>query len=316
MSLPQRCAVVGAGTMGPGMALMLARTGSQVKVMDLTEELLERARRAVRAAGEALVGVAEMTQEGLEEALGRISYTTAVEEAVRDAEFVIEAVPERLEIKNNVYAQLETYAPDSAILASNTSGIPITKLQEGSRLPGRIVGMHWSNPPHIIPVIEVIKGAQTDDHAVAVTRALTEAMGHIPVTVKRDVPGFVENRVLYAIMREALHLLEEDVASAEDIDRTVQWGIGFKLAVIPPLALLDVAGLDIYNSVASYLNADLSASAEVSPVVKERVQAGHLGVKTGRGLFEYGEGELPKLMQRRMALLLKLKQAIYNTATE
>jgi len=295
---------------------MLARTGSQVKVMDLTEELLERARRAVRAAGEALVGVAEMTQEGLEEALGRISYTTSVEEAVRDAEFVIEAVPERLEIKNNVYAQLETYAPDSAILASNTSGIPITKLQEGSRLPGRIVGMHWSNPPHIIPVIEVIKGAQTDDHAVAVTRALTEAMGHIPVTVKRDVPGFVENRVLYAIMREALHLLEEDVASAEDIDRTVQWGIGFKLAVIPPLALLDVAGLDIYNSVASYLNADLSASAEVSPVVKERVQAGHLGVKTGRGLFEYGEGELPKLMQRRMALLLKLKQAIYNTATE
>src|SRR5690606_35455188 len=158
----------------------------------------------------------------------------------------LEAVPERLDVKQQVFEQLEGIVAKDTILASNTSGIPITKLQVGRSHPGRIVGMHWSNPPHVIPLIEVIRGEKTEDHVAEFVRAFTEEMGYVPVTVKKDVEGFVENRILYAIMREALHLLEEGVASAEDIDLAVQWGIGFKLAGIGPLALLDVAGLDIY----------------------------------------------------------------------
>jgi 3-hydroxybutyryl-CoA dehydrogenase/5-formyl-3-hydroxy-2-methylpyridine 4-carboxylate dehydrogenase len=124
------------------------------------------------------------------------------------------------------------------------------------------------------------------------------------------VPGFVENRILYAIMREALHLLDQEVASAEDIDAIVKWGVGYKLSVIGPLELLDVAGLDIYHSVASYLNADLNASSEVSAIVRDKVAKGELGIKSGKGLFEYESDEIPALMQRRMRLLLGAKRAL------
>jgi len=135
----------------------------------------------------------------------------------------------------------------------------------------------------------------------------------IPVLVRRDVPGFVENRILYAIMREALHLLEEGIASAEDIDTITKWGIGYKLAVIGPLELLDVAGLDIYDSVASYLNADLSSRRDVSPLIRQKVEAGELGIKTGRGLFAYTPEQIPQLMQRRMKLLLASRRALSST---
>ena len=173
------------------------------------------------------------------------------------------------------------------MLASNTSGIPITTLGAAVSDPGRVVGMHWSNPPHVIPVIEVIRGEKTSQEAVDLTWAMVEKIGMVPAEVKRDVAGFVENRILYAIMREALHLLDEGVASAEDIDKITKWGIGYKLAVIGPLELLDMAGLDIYTAVASYLNKDLSNDTGISSTVTSKVDEGKLGIKTQGGLFEY-----------------------------
>jgi 3-hydroxybutyryl-CoA dehydrogenase/5-formyl-3-hydroxy-2-methylpyridine 4-carboxylate dehydrogenase len=170
--------------------------------------------------------------------------------------------------------------------------------------------MHWSNPPHIIPVIEVIRGVKTSDGTVATTHAVINNIEMIPVDVLRDIPGFVENRILYAIMREALHLVEQGVAAPDAVDEIVKWGVGFKLAAIPPLQLLDVAGLDIYNSVASYLNADLSTEQGVSSTITEKVNTGDLGIKTGRGLFEYQPGEIPTLMQARMRMLLDVKKAL------
>jgi 3-hydroxybutyryl-CoA dehydrogenase/5-formyl-3-hydroxy-2-methylpyridine 4-carboxylate dehydrogenase len=170
--------------------------------------------------------------------------------------------------------------------------------------------MHWSNPPHLIPVIEIIRGERTGDSVVAATREVVERLGMLPVVVQRDVPGFVENRILYAIMREALHLLEEGIATPEDIDTITRWGIGYKLAVIGPLELLDVAGLDIYHSVASYLNADLSSRTDVSPLVRQKVAAGELGIKTGKGLFAYTAESIPPLMQRRMRLLLASRKTL------
>jgi 3-hydroxybutyryl-CoA dehydrogenase/5-formyl-3-hydroxy-2-methylpyridine 4-carboxylate dehydrogenase len=143
--------------------------------------------------------------------------------------------------------------------------------------------MHWSNPPHLIPVIEVIRGEQTSDETAQKTVGIVEKIGMVPAMVDRDVAGFVENRILYAIMREALHLLDEGVASAEAIDTITKWGIGYKLAVIGPLELLDMAGLDIYTSVASYLNKSLNASPDVSKTVTDKVAAGKTGNQdTGR----------------------------------
>jgi 3-hydroxybutyryl-CoA dehydrogenase/5-formyl-3-hydroxy-2-methylpyridine 4-carboxylate dehydrogenase len=247
-------------------------------------------------------------------ARSRILLTLDQAAALRDADVVVEAIPERLDVKRQFFAEAERQTRPNAILASNTSGIPITELGQAVTRPERVVGMHWSNPPHLIPVIEVIRGARTSDSTVEAMRRLVSRLEMIAVVVRRDVPGFVENRILYAVMREALHLLEEGIATAEDIDTIVKWGIGYKLAVIGPLELLDVAGLDIYDNVASYLNGALSRRTDVSPLVKAKVAAGELGIKTGKGLFAYSPEGVPTLMQRRMRLLLASRKALSGIA--
>jgi len=303
-------AVVGAGTMGPGMAAMFAAHGFDVRVADVKSEVLDRAPGTVDVVLKTLVGGGFLPRADADAAPSRLTYTVDVDAAVSGAEFVVEAIPERLDVKQRFFAEIEPRVAEATILASNTSGLPITKLGEAVKRPGRVVGMHWSNPPHLIPVIEIIRGAQTDDATVAATREVVERLAMLPVVVRRDVPGFVENRILYAIMREALHLLEEGIATPEDIDTITKWGIGYKLAVIGPLELLDVAGLDIYHSVASYLNADLSSRADVSPLVQQKVAAGELGLKTGKGLFSYTPQGIPPLMQRRMQLLVASRKAL------
>jgi len=307
-------AVVGAGTMGPGMSAVFASHGFDVRLADIKPDVLERAKATVEVVYKTLIGGGLLSAADADAGRGRLRYTTDVREAVRGAGFVVEAIPERLGLKQQFFAEAEREVSPEAILASNTSGIPITKLGEAVARPERVVGMHWSNPPHLIPVVEVIRGERTSQATVDATRRIVERVGMIPVVVRRDVPGFVENRILYAIMREALHLLEEGIASAEDIDTITRWGIGYKLAVIGPLELLDVAGLDIYDSVASYLNADLSRRADVSPLIKRKVEAGELGIKTGRGLFEYTPDGIAALMQRRMRLLLASRRALSEPA--
>lgn len=303
-------AVVGAGTMGPGMSAMFASHGFQTRLADIKPEILDRARSTVETVLNVLVGGGLLAATDASRARTRLSYTVDVLEAVAGADFVIEAIPERLDLKQRFFADAEPQVPADAILASNTSGIPITELGRAVQRPERVVGMHWSNPPHLIPVIEIIRGERTSDAAVETTKGVVERLGMIPVLVRRDVPGFVENRILYAIMREALHLLEEAIASPGDIDTITKWGIGYKLAVIGPLELLDMAGLDIYQSVASYLNADLSSRRDVSPLVRQKVAAGQLGIKTGQGLFAYAPERVPELMQRRMRMLLALRKAL------
>jgi 3-hydroxybutyryl-CoA dehydrogenase/5-formyl-3-hydroxy-2-methylpyridine 4-carboxylate dehydrogenase len=256
------------------------------------------------------VQVGFATSDEVDSGRERLHYTADVPGALRGADFVLEAIPERLDLKQAFFRDAEREVKEDVVLASNTSGIPITELGCALCRPERLVGMHWSNPPHLIPVIEVVRGTQTGDAAVETTRRLAERLGMIPVIVHRDVPGFVENRILYAILREALNLLEARVIDAQDIDTIVRWGIGYKLAVIGPLELLDVAGLDIYYNVASYLNADLSRRTDVSPLVREKVARGELGVKTGRGLFAYRPEDLPALTERRMRRLVAVRRAL------
>ena len=306
----QIVAVVGAGTMGPGVAAVVASHGLKVRLYDIKPEILERARNTVDTVYETLLAADFLTEDQVAQGNEGLEFALDLKEALEGVDFVIETIPEDLEVKQSFFRQAEQMVPKKTILASNTSGIPITKLAKACRHPGRVIGMHWSNPPHVIPVIEVIQGAKTEDATVVATRELIERLDMIPVDVLRDVPGFVENRILYAIMREALHLLDQEVASAEDIDAIVKWGVGYKLSVIGPLELLDVAGLDIYHSVASYLNADLNASSEVSAIVRDKVAKGELGIKSGKGLFEYESDEIPALMQRRMRLLLGAKRAL------
>jgi 5-formyl-3-hydroxy-2-methylpyridine 4-carboxylic acid 5-dehydrogenase len=305
-----KVAVIGAGTMGPGMAATIARHDFDTTLYDVKPEQLEKARGTVDFVYTTLTGGGFMTAEDAEAGRARITYTTDLPEALNGADFVLETVPERKDLKHQVFKEIEALVGDDVILASNTSGIPISELASVTRVPARVVGMHWSNPPHLIPVIEVIRGEQTSEETARKTVEIVEKIGMVPAIVDRDVAGFVENRILYAIMREALHLLDEGVASAEAIDTITKWGIGYKLAVIGPLELLDMAGLDIYTSVASYLNKSLSASPEVSKTVTDKVAAGQLGIKTQGGLFDYTPERIQGLQQQRGRKLVATRKAL------
>jgi 3-hydroxybutyryl-CoA dehydrogenase/5-formyl-3-hydroxy-2-methylpyridine 4-carboxylate dehydrogenase len=169
--------------------------------------------------------------------------------------------------------------------------------------------MHWSNPPHLIPMIEVIPGEQTSRETVDATAELVRRIGYHPVEEK-EVPGFVENRILYAILRECLDLVDRGIISPEGLDLNVRWGIGYKLAVIGPMELLDMAGLDIYNAVGSYLNQDLSTSGEVSKTIRDRIEQGRLGMKTGGGLYDYTPEQIEQLRAHRAGKLVAVRKAL------
>jgi 3-hydroxybutyryl-CoA dehydrogenase/5-formyl-3-hydroxy-2-methylpyridine 4-carboxylate dehydrogenase len=305
MSRFTHVAVMGTGTMGPGMGAVLARAGMQVRMFDTSPEALERAKAGYDLAWGVLDRLETPAVAG-----GSASYVDSVEGALDGAEFVIEAVPEKVDLKQRVYAEYEKHVGPDVILASNTSGIPATKIAENLEHPERVVVMHWSNPPHLIPMIEVVPGEKTSKAAVDGTMAVIEDIGYYPCLLKKEVPGFVENRVLYAIMRECLALVDEGVIDREELDLNVKWGIGYKLAVIPPMQLLDMAGMDIYTMVASYLNPDLSNATEVSPTIRGLVEQGRLGMKTKGGLFDYTDEEVGQLRAQRGAKLVAVRKAL------
>ena len=304
MAKVRRASVIGTGTMGPGMGAVLARAGIETALFDVSTEALERARAGVALAAGVLDRLDAPTAPG-----GSVRFETDLVAAVGGADLVLEAIPEKLELKQDLFRELESLVPEGTILASNTSGIPITQIASVCERPGRVVGTHWSNPPHLIPMIEVIPGKQTSPDVIEASCALVRRFGYHPV-VEREVPGFVENRILYAILRECLDLVDRGIIDPKGLDLNVRWGIGYKLAVIGPMELLDMAGLDIYRAVGSYLNPDLSTSAEVSKTIRDLIEQGRLGMKTGGGLYDYTPEEIERLRAQRAAKLVAVRKAL------
>ena len=285
-SLPRIATVIGSGTMGPGIAATLARAGVTVRLYDISADAIAKAEAAYGVVQGVLAAVDSPSADG-----GSVSFGTDLDEALADTELIIEAVPEKLELKKSVLADLESRVADDVIIATNTSGIPITTMAESMTVPGRLIGMHWSNPPHLIPMIEIIPGEATDEALVGKLIEIVKAFDYTPV-LEKEIAGFVENRVLYAILRECMALLEEGIVTPEGLDACVKWGIGYKLSVIGPTRLLDMAGLDIYQAVSSYLNKELDVSTETPQLIKDKIAAGQLGFKSGGGMYEYGEGDV------------------------
>jgi 3-hydroxyacyl-CoA dehydrogenase len=300
----RRAAVIGTGTMGPGMGAVLARAGIDTALFDVSAEALERAKAGAELAAGVLDRLDAVKADG-----GGLRFEQELGAALEGADFVLEAVPEKLELKQELFPRLEEGAGPDAILASNTSGISIPKIAEVCERPERVVGMHWSNPPHLIPMIEVIPGEQTSQGTVDATSELVRRVGYHPV-VEKEVPGFVENRILYAILRECLDLVDRGIIDPEGLDLNVRWGIGYKLAVIGPMELLDMAGLDIYNAVGSYLNSDLSTSGEVSSTIRGLIDQGRLGMKTGGGIYDYTPEQIDELRARRAGKLVAVRKAL------
>ncbi|WP_431779969.1 3-hydroxyacyl-CoA dehydrogenase NAD-binding domain-containing protein [Microbacterium aurantiacum] len=285
-SLPSIATVVGSGTMGPGIAATLARAGVTVRLYDISAEAIERAEAAYGVVQNVLEAVDSPSAPG-----GSVAFGTDLDAALESTELIIEAVPERLDLKQRVLADLEARIADDVIIATNTSGIPITTMAESMTVPGRLIGMHWSNPPHLIPMIEIIPGEATDPQLVDKLTEIVKAFNYVPV-LEKEIAGFVENRVLYAILRECMALLDEGIVTPEGLDACVKWGIGYKLSVIGPTRLLDMAGLDIYQAVSGYLNKELDVSTETPQLITDKIAAGKLGFKSGAGMYEYGPGDV------------------------
>ena len=278
-----RIGVVGAGTMGNGISQTLALAGIDVVMTDIAQAQLDRAAAAISGSLDRLVKKEKMSAEQRAAALTRIRTTTDLG-ALKDCALVIEAATENLALKLKIFAQLDELAPASAVIASNTSSISITRLAAATKRPDKVIGMHFFNPVPVMALVELIRGLQTSDETYAAVEALTKRIGKAPVRV-RNSPGFVVNRMLCPMINEAIFALAEGLATAEQIDQAMKLGANHPIG---PLALADLVGLDVELAVMQVLYESFKdPKYRPAPLLVEMVEAGYLGRKTGRGFFTY-----------------------------
>lgn len=276
--------MVGAGTMGHGIAQVAAMAGAETTLIDRTEELVERGLRQIRANLEKGIEHGKVDPAARDATIERLC--GAVDTARIDGiDLAVEAVPEQLELKRDVFGELEAAAPETAILASNTSSLSITAIQEGLEHPDRVVGLHFFNPVHIMPLVEVVHGTATSPETLDAAVAWVRSIGKEPIVV-RDAPGFASSRLGVALGLEAMRMLEEGVASAGDIDTAMTLGYRHPMG---PLELTDLVGLDVRLHIAEHLHEALGERFRPPQILREKVERGELGKKTGRGFFDWPE---------------------------
>jgi len=299
-------AVVGAGLMGHGIGAIFALHGHNVMLADISQELLSNARIKISEDFDRYVQAGLMDREQCNSALDRIRTTLDMREAVSSADLVVEAVVEKIDVKVQVFSQLDALAPSHAILASNTSGLPITRIASSTSRPDRVIGTHFWNPPLLMRAVEVVRGEQTSDHTVETTRSILEEVGKKPVVVSRDVPGQIGIRILYAMLREAISLVEKGVATPEDVDTVIREALGSRLSILGVLELADLSGLDLTLTVSNNLFKDLDASKEPQTLLREKVAQGETGVKSGKGFYDWSKRSAQAVIKKRDEHLLKL----------
>lgn len=298
----QQIAVIGAGLMGHGIALTLAKSGQYVAITDPDEatraSVSARLRQSMQAMGDDAVTIGK--------ALKMIEIFNSTAGAVREANVVFEAAPEKMALKQSIFAEIEKHAPETCILASNTSVMPITEIMSGLRLKNRAVGTHWWNPPHMIPLVEVVKTEWTDAAVADNMMALLASAGKTPVLVEKDVPGFIGNRLQHALWREAVSLVENGICDAEAVDTVIKASFGRRLAVLGPLENADLVGTDLTLDIHENVLADIEARRGPSPYLKQLVEDGRLGMKTGEGFRKWTEAEANAVRTRVANHLRKL----------
>lgn len=281
----QKICVTGAGQMGAQIAIQAAMHGFQVTLHDINEEQLETALSGNRKHLQRRVDKGKMRAEDMDATFERLNTTSSLEEACREADFVIEAVVEILDVKKEVFAQLDRLCPEHTILATNSSYLGNSEIASATRRPEKVVNMHFFYPPLVMKLVEVVKGEQTSDDTTQCTAALASAMGKQPVILHKELSGFLVNRILRAISNEAYYLLENGVASFEDIDRACQMGLNHPMG---PFMLGDFSGLDIgYEARMELYRKTGDENLKPAPSLERRVQRGDLGRKTGRGFYDY-----------------------------
>jgi len=279
----QNIAVLGAGIMGRGIAYVAALGGYNTVLQDTSREQLEKATNDISAILEKGVAMGRVIDQEAVEARRRLRTVTSLDDAARQADLVIEAVPERMELKIEIFAQLDRVAPAHAILASNTSSLSITEMAAATRRASQIVGMHFFNPVHRMKLLELVRALETSEKTLAQCEEVGRKMGKECVTV-RESPGFVTSRINAMIGNEAFYMLQEGVASAADIDKALKLGLNHPMG---PFELVDLVGLDTRLSILRFLHRTLGEKFRPCPLIEQYVAAGRLGRKSGRGVYEY-----------------------------
>lgn len=302
----RQTAVIGAGLMGHGIALVLARAGQYVRITDPTDaaraSVSERIASSLKAMGEPI--------ETIPKILKKIEICASTADTVHDAEVVFEAAPEKLELKQTIFAEIEAHAPETCILASNTSVMPITKIMSQLRLKGRAVGTHWWNPPHMIPLVEVVSTEWTEGAVVDDMMALLADAGKTPVRVNKDVPGFIGNRLQHALWREAISLVENGICDAESVDTVIKASFGRRLAVLGPLENADLVGTDLSLDIHENVLFDLESRQGPSPYLEQLVADGRLGMKSGEGFMTWTPEKADQTRARVAEHLRKLEDIL------
>jgi 3-hydroxybutyryl-CoA dehydrogenase len=277
----RQIAVIGTGTMGRGIAYLSAVAGYDTVLFDVEAAALDAARASIESTLRTGVGKNKITETDATLAFARLHLAQDLEPAVRAADLIVEAVPETFDLKKDLFAQADLFCSEETIMASNTSSISISRLAGAVERRDRFVGLHFFNPPHVMKLIEIVRGERTSDDTVAQVREVAEKMGKTPIIV-RDSPGFATSRLGVAIGLEAMRMLEEGVASAEDIDRAMELGYNHPMG---PLRLTDLVGLDVRLGIAEYLASTLGPRFEPPQILRDKVAQGKLGKKTGEGFY-------------------------------
>ncbi len=304
----KRVSVVGAGLMGHGIAQEFAIAGLEVRIHDLSDEILQGAAKDIGANLRMLAEIGLVTQDQARSAPDRIQFSANLEDIVDSSDFVIEAISENLTLKQDVFRSLDELCPERTILASNTSSLLPSKLASATRRPDKVLVTHYFNPPHLLPLVEVVRGDKTSDETVNTVYDLLTRVGKSPVIIQKEVPGFVGNRLQAALFREAISLVAKGVASPQDVDMVIKSGFGRRLAAAGVFEVWELAGWDLILTIAENLQPELESSPTVSPLLRERVERGELGTKTGKGFYEWTPDSAESLRERIAQVLTTLAQ--------
>lgn len=297
--------IIGCGTMGHSIALAAAWAGLPVKLHGINSEETQRAQSAIMDKLRMLSENGLLDVNSVELVENRISITHSIDEIAAMSSFIIETIPENIDMKRDLFSYLDKVCGPEVILATNTSGLSPSVIASGTSNPQRIVATHFWNPAHLVPLVEVIRGEKTSDETVKRAFDLLKYMKKKPIEVKKEVPGFVGNRLQFALFREAQYILEQGIASKEDIDAAVTYGIGRRLPVTGPLISADMGGLDVFSAIADYLFDDLSNANCSLPGLKKLIEDKKFGAKTGEGYYKWDPSFLDEMNQKREKELIR-----------
>lgn len=300
----EKVSIIGCGTMGHSIALSVAWAGHGVKVYGINNQDLENARKGLSNKLKVMTKHELLNESKAQRIREHIKFSTSLEDVITESTFIIEAIPEVLQMKKDMYKKIEGIIGNNVVIASNTSGFKPSSLAEDMEHPNRFVVTHFWNPGHLIPLVEVVKGEHTDEETVKRAMQVLTDMNKKPILLNKEIPGFIGNRLQYALFREALYLLDSGAATKEDIDAAVTYSIGRRLPVTGPLKTADLGGLDVFSAISNYLFADLSMDQQSGKVLSKLVNENKLGDKNGEGFYLWKESVSEQINEEREQTLI------------